>query len=219
MPMQFAKANPLNLDFPAIKMDKCEDITEEAVLSSLKRAISCFSTLQARDGHWLGDYGGPMFLMPGLIIKLYVTGALSTVLSSEHQKEIRRYLYNHQNEDGGWGLHTEGPSTMFGSILTYVSLRLLGEGQYGEDGAMEKGRNWILEHGVATFTTSWGKFWFSILGVFDWSGNNPVPPEVWLLPYCLPFHPGSAFFVEAFLRLCTFAIHTAYISQLQSETL
>jgi len=30
------------------------------------------------------------------IIALYVTGALNTVLSSEHQKEIRRYLYNHQ---------------------------------------------------------------------------------------------------------------------------
>lgn len=27
---------------------------------------------------------------------LYVTGALNTVLSLEHQKEIRRYIYNHQ---------------------------------------------------------------------------------------------------------------------------
>jgi hypothetical protein len=30
------------------------------------------------------------------IITLYVSGALNTALSSEHQKEIRRYLYNHQ---------------------------------------------------------------------------------------------------------------------------
>ncbi|CAN6181702.1 unnamed protein product [Urochloa humidicola] len=79
---------------------------------------------------------------------------------------------------------------MFGSVLTYVSLRLLGEGMDSGDGAMEKGRNWILDHGGATFITSWGKFWLSVLGVFDWSGNNPVPPEAWLLPYCLPFHPG-----------------------------
>ncbi|RCV09876.1 hypothetical protein SETIT_2G064800v2 [Setaria italica] len=122
--------------------------------------VACGGTVQCRRletklhswtdriGHWPGDYGGPMFLMPGLIITLYVRGALNTVLSSEHQKEIRRYLYNHQNEDGGWGLHIEGPSTMFGSALTYV------------------------------------------LGVFEWSGNKPVPPEVWLLPYLLPFHPG-----------------------------
>ncbi|RCV34148.1 hypothetical protein SETIT_7G138400v2 [Setaria italica] len=190
MRLQFAKANPLKLDLSATKLEEEEDVTEEAVSTSLRRAISRLSTLQAHDGHWPGDYGGPMFLIPGLIITLYVTEAMSAVLSSEHQKEIRRYLYNHQNEDGGWGLHIEGPSTMFGSVLNYVSLRLLGESPSGGDGAMEKGRNWILGHGGATLTTSWGKFWLSVLGVFHWSGNNPVPPEVWLLPYCLPFHPG-----------------------------
>uniref|UniRef100_A0A804PRL3 Squalene cyclase N-terminal domain-containing protein n=1 Tax=Zea mays TaxID=4577 RepID=A0A804PRL3_MAIZE len=34
------------------------------------------------------------------------------------------------------------------------------------------------------------KFWLTVLGVYDWSGVNPVPPEFWLLPYYLPFHPG-----------------------------
>ncbi|KAJ1476743.1 hypothetical protein T484DRAFT_1823886, partial [Baffinella frigidus] len=47
-----------------------------------------------------------MFLMPGLIISTY--------------------LRNHQQEDGGWGTHIESPSTMFGTSLSYVSLRLLG---------------------------------------------------------------------------------------------
>ncbi|KQJ93264.1 hypothetical protein BRADI_3g03497v3 [Brachypodium distachyon] len=131
-----------------------------------------------------------MFLLPGLVIALHSTGALDTVLSSEHQKEICRYLYNHQNTDGGWGLHIEGPSTMFGSVLTYVTLRLLGEEPDSGDGAMEIAQDWILGHGGATFTTSWGKFWLSVLGVFDWSGNNPLLPELWLLPYSLPFHPG-----------------------------
>nr|CAB3445558.1 unnamed protein product [Digitaria exilis] len=144
---QVAKANPVSLGLPVIRLEEHEDVTEEAVSTTLKRAISRFSTLQAHDGHWPGDFGGPSFLMPGL------------------------------NEDGGWGLHVEGPSTMFGSTLSYVSLRLLGEGADGGNGAMQKGRRWILDHGGATFTTSWGKFWLSVLGVFDWSGNNPVPPE------------------------------------------
>ncbi|VAI43510.1 unnamed protein product [Triticum turgidum subsp. durum] len=94
------------------------------------------------------------------------------------------------NKDGGWGLHIESPSTMFGSVLNYVTLRLLEEGSDSEDGAIQLAQNWILDHGGATFTTSWGKFWLSVLGVFDWSGNNPLLPELWLLPYCLPFHPG-----------------------------
>lgn len=68
-----------------------------------------------------------------------------------------------QNIDGGWGLHIEGPSTMFGSVLNYVTLRLLGEDANGGDGAMEKGRKWILDHGGATAITSWGKMWLAVL--------------------------------------------------------
>ncbi|KAF7078020.1 hypothetical protein CFC21_082499 [Triticum aestivum] len=190
MRLQFAELTAPKLDIPGSKLEEHEDVTEEAVLTSLKRAIRQLSTLQAHDGHWPGDIAGPMFLLPGLVIALHSTGALNTVLSSEHQKEIRRYLYNHQNKDGGWGLHIEGPSTMFGSVLNYVTLRLLGEGSDSEDGAIQLAQNWILDHGGATFTTSWGKFWLLVLGVFDWSGNNPLLPGLWLLPYCLPFHPG-----------------------------
>ena len=35
-----------------------------------------------------------------------------------------------------------------------------------------------------------------MLGVFDWSGNNPLPPEIWLLPYFLPLHPGRLFSID-----------------------
>nr|WQY91015.1 OSC6 [Euphorbia humifusa] len=190
MRIQFAKENPLSEFLPQIKLNDDDDITEEAVSVTLRRALDYYSTIQAHDGHWPGDYGGPMFLMPGLVIALYVTGALNAVLSEEHKKEMCRYLYNHQNRDGGWGLHIEGPSTMFGSVLSYVTLRLLGEGANDGDGAMERGRKWILDHGSATAITSWGKMWLSVLGAYEWSGNNPLPPEIWLLPYILPFHPG-----------------------------
>uniref|UniRef100_A0A8R7URY6 Squalene cyclase N-terminal domain-containing protein n=1 Tax=Triticum urartu TaxID=4572 RepID=A0A8R7URY6_TRIUA len=162
MRLQFAELTAPKLDIPGIKLQEHEDVTKEAVLTSLKRAIGQLSTLQAHDGHWPGDIAGPMFLLPGLVIALHSTGALNTVLSSKHQREIRRYLYNHQNKDGGWGLHIEGPSTMFGSVLNYVTLRLLEEGSDSEDGAIQLAQNWILDHGGATFTTSWGKFWLSV---------------------------------------------------------
>ena len=32
-----------------------------------KNAMTFYSKLQAEDGHWTGDYGGPLFLMAGLI--------------------------------------------------------------------------------------------------------------------------------------------------------
>lgn len=191
MRFQFEKENPC-VNLPQIKVKDDEDVTEEAVTTTLRRAVNFYRKIQAHDGHWPGDYGGPMFLLPGLIITLSITGALNAVLSKEHQREMCRYLYNHQNRDGGWGLHIEGPSTMFGTCLNYVTLRLLGEGAEGGDGEMEKGRKWILDHGGATEITSWGKMWLSVLGVHEWSGNNPLPPEegcgatvVWCIYQCL----------------------------------
>jgi lanosterol synthase len=43
--------------------------------------------------------------------------------------------------------------------------------------------------GGATSTPSWGKCGLSILGVYDWEGLNPIPPELWLLPEWLPIAP------------------------------
>eukprot|EP00245_Coleochaete_scutata_P007127 TRINITY_DN22226_c0_g1_i1.p1 TRINITY_DN22226_c0_g1~~TRINITY_DN22226_c0_g1_i1.p1 ORF type:complete len:764 (-),score=100.86 TRINITY_DN22226_c0_g1_i1:719-3010(-) len=194
MRFQYDRSNPLPEMADSVRLKSGVTVQDEHVDVTLRRALRFYGTIQSEDGHWAGDYGGPMFLMPGLIITCYISGSLNVVLSKEDKEEMKRYLYNHQNEDGGWGLHIEGPSTMFGSVLSYVSLRILGEGPdggpKGDPQAMWKGRSWILTHGTATYCTSWGKFWLAVLGVYEWDGHNPVPPEAWLLPYALPVHPG-----------------------------
>lgn len=100
------------------------DVNGPSVTTALREGISFYSQLQQADGHWPGDYGGPMFLMPGLVITCYVTGCLDTVLTPPHQTEMLRYLRNHQNADGGYGLHIEGHSTMFGTALRCANLTL-----------------------------------------------------------------------------------------------
>ncbi|KAL4433229.1 hypothetical protein ABPG77_003277 [Micractinium sp. CCAP 211/92] len=153
----------------------------DAVTAALRNGMSFYESLQADDGHWPGDYGGPMFLMPGMIITLYTTGVLDSVLSPQHKAEMVRYLRNHQNADGGYGLHIEGTSTMFGTALSYVTLRILGVG--AGDCQLEAARVWMHARGGAHWITSWGKFWLAVLGVYSWDGLNPMPPEMWLLPY------------------------------------
>ena len=89
---------------------------------ALQQGARFYAGLQTNDGHWAGDYGGPMFLMPGLVITAAVTGV---DLGVHHRSAMTTYLLNHQQTDGGWGLHIESPSTMFGTVLNYVTLRLL----------------------------------------------------------------------------------------------
>ncbi|KAL5718244.1 hypothetical protein ACHQM5_011171 [Ranunculus cassubicifolius] len=66
---------------------------------------------------------------------------------------------------------------------------IFGPGE-GVNDACKRARQWILEHGGVTSIPSWGKTWLSILGLYEWSGCNPMPPEFWLLPSFLPFHPA-----------------------------
>jgi lanosterol synthase len=68
-----------------------------------------------------------MFLIPGIIIAMYVT---KTPVPQEWKVEITRYLANMQRtggeDDQGWGIHIEARSSVFGTGLNYVAMRLLG---------------------------------------------------------------------------------------------
>lgn len=44
----------------------------------------------------LKQYNEQMYLRHMQLIALYISGAINTVLTSEHKKEMARYIYNHQ---------------------------------------------------------------------------------------------------------------------------
>jgi lanosterol synthase len=131
-----------------------------------------------------------MFLLPGLTIALYVTDSR---LSRPEEQEVARYIFSMQNlgsrndGKGGWGLHTAGDSTVFGTAMNYTALRLLGISS--EDPRMRKARSYLYELGGAINGPHWAKFWLSVLGVMEWDVVNPVPPELWLLPDWTPISP------------------------------
>ncbi|KAL1991905.1 hypothetical protein VTN49DRAFT_5213 [Thermomyces lanuginosus] len=150
-----------------------------------QNGLSFFSKLQMPTGHWACEYGGPLFLLPGVVIAWYVT---NTPIPPEYAVEIKRYLFARQHPvDGGWGLHTDGRSTAFGTTMNYVVLRLLGVSE--EDPRMVKARGLLHKFGGALYTPHWAKFWLSVLGVMKWECVNPVLPELWLLPDWVPFAP------------------------------
>lgn len=160
----------------------------KTIKESTKKAVHFYSMLQCEDGHWAGDYGGPHFLLPGLIISWYVMGQPHHLINKEQRRLMLHYLTVHQQIDGGWGTHIESPSTMFGTVLCYVSLRLLGS--VPEEEHMKNARSFIQKEGGAIMTSSWAKFWLCVCGLLPWEAHNVIPPEMWLLPNWFPFHPG-----------------------------
>ncbi|CAI4214776.1 unnamed protein product [Parascedosporium putredinis] len=129
-------------------------------LDAATNGLNFFERLQLPTGTWGCEYGGPMFLIPGFVFAWH---------------------------DGGWGLHIEGESSVFGTAMNYVALRLIGVD--AEDPVMVKARGTLHKLGGATHGPHWLKFWFAVLGLVKWEIVNPVPPEIWLLPDWVPIAP------------------------------
>lgn len=49
-----------------------EGAKPQTAKQAAKQAMGYYQMIQCDDGHWAGDYGGPMFLMPGLIFSCYI---------------------------------------------------------------------------------------------------------------------------------------------------
>lgn len=154
-------------------------------LDAVKNGLTFFEKLQLPSGHWGCEYGGPMFLLPGVVIAWYVT---KTPIPWYYATEIKNYLFARAHpEDGGWGLHIEGESSVFGTALNYTVLRLVGVD--ADHPKMVKARSTLHKLGGATHAPHWAKFWLAVLGVAKWDIVNPVPPELWLLPDWVPIAP------------------------------
>ncbi|KKY22639.1 putative oxidosqualene:lanosterol cyclase [Phaeomoniella chlamydospora] len=151
---------------------------------SINNVLDFYSKLQLPAGHWGCEYDGPMFLLPGIVITWYVTG---TPIPEHTAIEIKRYLYDRQNKDGGWGLHIEGASTVFGTTMNYIVMRILGAS--AEEPRIIKARGLLHQFGGALYGPHWSKLWLCILNIMPWETCNPTPPEMWLLPNWVPVHP------------------------------
>ena len=165
-----------------------QSTTEDAIAlkHALEAGVRCLQRRQQSHGGWEGDYSGPLFLLPGLVIACEVAGI---ELTPARRRGMQRYVRRTQNRDGGWGLHVESKSYLFGTVMNYVAGRILGV--CAADPALIRARAWIHRHGGAEAIPSWGKYWLALLNVYRWEGVNPVQPELWLLPRWMPIHPSK----------------------------
>lgn len=152
----------------------------------LDAGVARLVALQGADGSWRGDYGGPLFLLPMYVAAHYFAGR---EIPNDVRREMVRYLRGVQLPDGGVPLHADSDaSTMFTSALSYVALRLLGVA--ADDADVVRMREWIRANGTPLGSAAWGKWVLALLNLYDYRGLLPVLPELYLLPYAVPFHPA-----------------------------
>ena len=62
-------------------------------------------------------------MLPGLIFALFIS---ESTIPLEWKIEMVQCLSHCVNDDGGWGLHHGGTTTVFATTLYYIVLRILG---------------------------------------------------------------------------------------------
>ncbi|KAI0190572.1 squalene-hopene-cyclase [Astrocystis sublimbata] len=161
------------------------DKTQET-LNALEKGSSFLRQLQMDDGSWGSNCDGPMFITAGIVFACYIVGV---PISRPLKQEMCRYLLTTRNDDGGWGVYLSGPSTVFGTAINYVMLRILGLGP--EQPACKKARELLKSMGGVIGIPTWGRFWLCIMNLYDWDGIVPLPAEVLLTPRAFPLHPAN----------------------------
>ena len=158
---------------------------EETIIQTIRKGLHFLVSLQGEDGSWRGDYGGPMFLLPMYIAACYIT---ESDIPKHRKQKMATYFRSVQNDDGSIGIHPEAKGCMFTTVLSYVAMRILEVDR--ENASLKKMRGWIKNNGTALGSASWGKFILALLNLYPYKELHPVLPELWNLPYSMPFHPG-----------------------------
>ncbi|HYI31363.1 MAG TPA: hypothetical protein VD863_26285, partial [Bradyrhizobium sp.] len=160
-----------------------------AAQSTLAKGVARLHTLQRSNGSFEGEViWCPMILAQYVLLRTFIRRPIA---EAERGRMVLHFVRT-QRGDGGWGLHAESQSYVFVTTLCYVALRLLGQ---SPDGAQtSRALQWLSAQpdGILGIP-SWGKFWLSMAGLYEYPGMNPCPPEIFMLPKSSPVHPDQLY--------------------------
>jgi 2,3-oxidosqualene cyclase len=161
----------------------------------IDRAFNQLLSLQHDNGCWEGEMVWCTMILSQYVIVQHLAGRQ---WDEATRAGIIRHYQVTRTLDGAWGLHPESAGYVFTTTLAYVALRLVGVS--ADDPLLVSAREWLhLQPGGVLAIPSWGKFWLALIDLYGYEGVNPCPPELFILPSWLPFHPSK------------FYCHTRYI--------
>ncbi|HEY1587107.1 MAG TPA: prenyltransferase/squalene oxidase repeat-containing protein [Polyangia bacterium] len=160
-----------------------------APIDSLQKAYEFLAEMQHQTGYWEAEMVWNSMLLSQWVMVQKIVGRLDAIPDDTRDRILKQYEVT-RTPEGGWGMHGEGGPYVFMTALAYVALRLLGLPP--EHPLCAPARDWLQSQpgGVRAIPT-WGKFWLSMLGLYEYEGVNPIPPELFLLPEWVPLHPNN----------------------------
>ena len=98
----------------------------------------------------------------------------------ERLAKAARYILQHQNEDGGWGIYFRGPSNISASVKCYFGLKLAGYAADYPD--LVRARKKILQMGGVTEVNTFTKIYLCFFGQYDYDAVPPFRPRLFSFP-------------------------------------
>jgi len=143
-------------------------------------------SLQRKDGSWEGEVVWCTMILSQYVIVRQIVGRR---IDAAEREQIHRHYAATRTAEGGWALHREGPPQIFTTTLAYVALRIAGVDE--DDELVAPARRWLrAQPGGVLGIPTWGKFWLAMIDLYGYDGVSALPPELFLLPASVPFHPS-----------------------------
>jgi len=147
-----------------------------ALQDSISRAQGYLLSLQAPDGHWIGELEADWALTAEALLLHHLIDRVDL----GHEQRAVRFLRRRQNADGGWSLFAGGPSDLSATIKIYFAMKMAGVGV--DDPTMAAARARIRAMGGPTRASVFTKILLALFGEYDWNGVPTMPAEIMLLP-------------------------------------
>ena len=147
-----------------------------ALQDAISRAQDNLLSIQAPDGHWIGELEADRALTAEYLLLCHL---IDRVDRNVEQRAVR-YFRRRQSADGGWSLFEGGPSDLSATIKIYFAMKMAGVAMV--DSAMLAARERIHAMGGPAKANVFAKIQLALFGEYDWNGVPTMPAEIMLLP-------------------------------------
>src|SRR5499426_2733701 len=152
-----------------------------ALQDAIERAQRHLLSVQAPDGHWVGELEADRALTAEYMLFCHLIDRVNRA----QEAKAARYLKRRQNPDGGWSLFEGGPSDLSATIKIYFAMKMAGVAT--GDATMLAAGERVRAMGGPAKASVFTKILLALFGEYDWNGVPTMPVEIMLLPrpFCL----------------------------------